>query len=38
MKLGDTNYAKELKELVDEIGKHTSRLEDAWWDSINSTV
>lgn len=38
MKLGNTNYAKELKELVDEIGKHTSRLEDAWWDSINSTV
>lgn len=38
MKLGDTDYAKELKKLVDEIGKHTCRLEDDWWDSIDATV
>lgn len=38
MKLGDTEYAEELKELVDEIKKHTWRLEDAWWESKNATV
>lgn len=38
MKLGDTDYAEELKELVDEIKKHTWRLEDAWWESKNATV
>jgi len=33
MKLGETDYAKELKVLVDEIKKHTWRLEDAWFKS-----
>jgi hypothetical protein len=33
MKLDDTDIAEELKELVDEIKKQTSRLEDAWWES-----
>lgn len=38
MKLGDTDYAKELKKLVDEIKIHTLQLEDAWFESINATV
>jgi len=33
MKLGNLDYSDELKELVDEVKKHTYRLEDAWWDS-----
>lgn len=38
MKLGDTDYTEELKELVDEIKKQTWRLEDAWWESKKVTV
>ena len=38
MKLGDTDYAEELKELVDKIKKQTWRLEDAWWESKKVTV
>lgn len=30
MKLGDTDYADELKELVGEVKKHTWKIEDAW--------
>ncbi len=37
MNLGN-DYAEELKELVDEIKKHTWRLEDAWWESKNTIV
>jgi hypothetical protein len=33
MKLGDLDYAEELKELVDEVKNHTWKLEDAWWKS-----
>jgi hypothetical protein len=33
MKLGDLDYAEELKELVDEIKNHTLKLEEAWWKS-----
>lgn len=38
MKLGDTDYAEGLKELVDEIKKNTWGLENAWWESKNATV
>jgi hypothetical protein len=33
MKLGDLDYAEEIKELVDEIKSHTFKLEDVWWES-----
>ena len=32
MKLGETDYAEDLKELVDEIKRHTNLLEEAWLD------
>jgi hypothetical protein len=38
MKLGDLDYAEELKELVDEIRKHTWRLEDVWCENKNVTI
>jgi len=38
IKLGNTDYAEELKELVDEVKKHTWRLEDVWWESKNAAV
>lgn len=36
MKLGETGYTDDLKELVEEIKKHTWRLEDVWWESKNN--
>jgi len=36
-KLGDTDYTEELKELIDEIKKHTCRIENAWWKTKNLT-
>jgi len=35
MKLGETDYAEDLKELVDEIKRHTHLLEEAWWNDKN---
>ena len=33
MKLGNNDYSEELKELVDEVRKHRTRIEDVWWSS-----
>jgi len=35
MKLGETDYTEDLKELVEEIKRQTNLLEDAWWDNKN---
>jgi hypothetical protein len=36
MKLGETGYTDDLKELVEEIKKHTWQLEDFWWERKNN--
>ncbi len=36
MKLGNDDYAEDMKEVIDEMKDLADRLEDAWWESKNS--